>query len=122
MALAIAHLDPCSETQEHMGRVDTGRDGENQFWLDVSRNAESSLLFFFRFADAKLFLFGSSKNGFGFRNSDMDICMTLGNRTKEEVNYFILLVVAFIQLTRNSTQPPLDFLDSLLEVVLGRQQ
>ncbi|XP_015775354.1 PREDICTED: terminal uridylyltransferase 7-like, partial [Acropora digitifera] len=38
------------------------------------------------FADAKLFLFGSSKNGFGFRNSDMDICMTLGNRTKEEVN------------------------------------
>ena len=28
MALAIAHLDPCSETQEHMGRVDTGRDEE----------------------------------------------------------------------------------------------
>ena len=33
--------------------------------------------------------------------------MTLGNRTKEEVNYFFLLVVAFIQLTRNSTQRPL---------------
>ena len=28
LALAFAHLDPCSETQEHMGRVDTGRDGE----------------------------------------------------------------------------------------------
>ena len=39
--------------------------------------------------------------------------MTLGNRTKEEVNYFFLLVAAFIQLTRNSTQPPLNFLDNL---------
>ena len=35
--------------------------------------------------DARLFLFGSSKNGFGFRNSDIDICMTLENHFKEEV-------------------------------------
>ncbi|RMX54461.1 hypothetical protein pdam_00013175 [Pocillopora damicornis] len=35
---------------------------------------------------ARLFLFGSSKNGFGFRNSDIDICMTLENRVKEELD------------------------------------
>lgn len=37
-------------------------------------------------AGARLFLFGSSKNGFGFRNSDIDICMTLENRVKEELD------------------------------------
>lgn len=39
------------------------------------------------FLDARLFLFGSSKNGFGFRNSDIDICMTLENHVKEEVDF-----------------------------------
>jgi len=38
------------------------------------------------FVDARLFLFGSSKNGFGFRNSDIDICMTFENQVKEEVD------------------------------------
>lgn len=51
---------------------------------DVVKNLEKYIHELF--PDAKLFLFGSSKNGFGFRNSDMDICMTLGNRTKEEVD------------------------------------
>lgn len=33
---------------------------------------------------AQLCLFGSSKNGFGFRDSDLDICMTLeGHETAE---------------------------------------
>lgn len=33
---------------------------------------------------AQLCLFGSSKNGFGFRDSDLDICMTLeGHKTAE---------------------------------------
>ncbi|XP_067122746.1 terminal uridylyltransferase 4-like [Centruroides vittatus] len=36
--------------------------------------------------DARLQLFGSSCNGFGFRNSDLDICFTLKNRT-DEINY-----------------------------------
>uniref|UniRef100_A0A7N8Y0Q2 RNA uridylyltransferase n=1 Tax=Mastacembelus armatus TaxID=205130 RepID=A0A7N8Y0Q2_9TELE len=36
---------------------------------------------------AKLCLFGSSKNGFGFRDSDLDICMTLeGHETAEKLN------------------------------------
>ncbi|XP_006006033.1 terminal uridylyltransferase 4 isoform X1 [Latimeria chalumnae] len=36
---------------------------------------------------ARLCLFGSSKNGFGFRNSDLDICMTLeGHETAEKLN------------------------------------
>ncbi|XP_029943097.1 terminal uridylyltransferase 4 [Salarias fasciatus] len=36
---------------------------------------------------ARLCLFGSSKNGFGFRDSDLDICMTLeGHRTAEKLN------------------------------------
>ncbi|XP_068677425.1 terminal uridylyltransferase 4-like isoform X2 [Montipora foliosa] len=38
------------------------------------------------FPDARLYLFGSSKNGFGFRNSDIDICMTLENHVREEVD------------------------------------
>nr|XP_023674765.1 terminal uridylyltransferase 4 isoform X2 [Paramormyrops kingsleyae] len=36
---------------------------------------------------ARLCLFGSSKNGFGFRDSDLDICMTLeGHDTAENLN------------------------------------
>ncbi|XP_031731886.1 terminal uridylyltransferase 4 [Anarrhichthys ocellatus] len=36
---------------------------------------------------AQLCLFGSSKNGFGFRDSDLDICMTLeGHETAERLN------------------------------------
>ncbi|XP_067839279.1 terminal uridylyltransferase 7-like [Heptranchias perlo] len=38
-------------------------------------------------AKAKLCLFGSSKNGFGFRQSDLDICMTFEDReTAEGIN------------------------------------
>ncbi|CDQ60847.1 unnamed protein product, partial [Oncorhynchus mykiss] len=37
--------------------------------------------------NAQLCLFGSSKNGFGFRDSDLDICMTLeGHDTAEKLN------------------------------------
>lgn len=36
---------------------------------------------------AQLCLFGSSRNGFGFRDSDLDICMTLeGHHTAEKLN------------------------------------
>ncbi|XP_075412215.1 terminal uridylyltransferase 4 isoform X2 [Tenrec ecaudatus] len=36
---------------------------------------------------ARLCLFGSSKNGFGFRDSDLDICMTLeGHESAEKLN------------------------------------
>lgn len=38
-----------------------------------------------QYPGARLFLFGSSKNGFGFHKSDMDICMTLEGYVKEEV-------------------------------------
>lgn len=37
--------------------------------------------------DARLFLFGSSENGFGFRNSDIDIFMMLEDHAKEEVDF-----------------------------------
>ncbi|XP_035999912.1 terminal uridylyltransferase 7 [Fundulus heteroclitus] len=38
-----------------------------------------------QFAGARLQLFGSSKNGFGFRHSDLDICMVLeGKETMDE--------------------------------------
>uniref|UniRef100_A0A8C5R7R4 Terminal uridylyl transferase 4 n=1 Tax=Leptobrachium leishanense TaxID=445787 RepID=A0A8C5R7R4_9ANUR len=37
--------------------------------------------------NARLCLFGSSKNGFGFRDSDLDICMTLeGHENAEKLN------------------------------------
>ncbi|XP_031161561.1 terminal uridylyltransferase 7 [Sander lucioperca] len=40
-----------------------------------------------QFAGAKLQLFGSSKNGFGFRQSDLDICMVLeGQETIDDVD------------------------------------
>ena len=42
-------------------------------------------MFYHLHLGARLFLFGSSKNGFGFRNSDIDICMTLDDMAKEEV-------------------------------------
>ena len=35
---------------------------------------------------AQLCLFGSSKNGFGFRDSDLDICMTLEGHDTAEVD------------------------------------
>ncbi|XP_022810326.1 uncharacterized protein LOC111347343, partial [Stylophora pistillata] len=50
----------------------------------VLRNLESYING--QYPEARLFLFGSSKNGFGFRHSDIDICMTLEGRVKEEVD------------------------------------
>lgn len=40
---------------------------------------------FFCLEKARLCLFGSSKNGFGFRDSDLDICMTLEGHENAEV-------------------------------------
>ncbi|XP_067133897.1 terminal uridylyltransferase 4-like [Centruroides vittatus] len=39
-----------------------------------------------RFLDAKLELFGSSCNGFGFIDSDLDICLTFENNSGEALN------------------------------------
>ena len=36
------------------------------------------------YPESSLQLFGSSVNGFGFGNSDMDICMTLGGEVDDE--------------------------------------
>ncbi|KAK3755615.1 hypothetical protein QZH41_017609, partial [Actinostola sp. cb2023] len=38
------------------------------------------------FPDSRLHLFGSSINGFGFRDSDLDICMTIDGKNKEDVD------------------------------------
>ena len=35
---------------------------------------------------AKLHLFGSSKNGLGFHTSDLDICMTVDGKNKEDLD------------------------------------
>lgn len=55
------------------------------FWMSLK------LLFkkpsFFWSDKARLCLFGSSKNGFGFRDSDLDICMTLEGHENAEVFY-----------------------------------
>ena len=34
-----------------------------------------------------MYLFGSSNNGFGFRNSDMDICMMLGRLRSDQIDH-----------------------------------
>ena len=39
---------------------------------------------------ARLCLFGSSKNGFGFRDSDLDICMTLEGHENAEVRVYLV--------------------------------
>ncbi|KAM5148779.1 terminal uridylyltransferase 4 isoform 2-T2 [Mantella aurantiaca] len=56
-------------------------------------NREQILTYLERFirkefiSNARLCLFGSSKNGFGFRDSDLDICMTLeGHENAEKLN------------------------------------
>ncbi|XP_063794958.1 terminal uridylyltransferase 4 [Pseudophryne corroboree] len=56
-------------------------------------NREQILIYLERFirkefnGKARLCLFGSSKNGFGFRDSDLDICMTLeGHENAEKLN------------------------------------
>ncbi|KAM4721976.1 terminal uridylyltransferase 4 [Rhinophrynus dorsalis] len=57
------------------------------------QNREQILTYLERFirkefnGNARLCLFGSSKNGFGFRDSDLDICMTLeGHENAEKLN------------------------------------
>lgn len=50
--------------------------------------------------DARLFLFGSSKNGFGFRNSDIDICMTFENRVKEDIDDFVDVIIELSKLLK----------------------
>ncbi|XP_069837721.1 terminal uridylyltransferase 4 [Dendropsophus ebraccatus] len=56
-------------------------------------NREQILIYLERFirkefnGNARLCLFGSSKNGFGFRDSDLDICMTIeGHENAEKLN------------------------------------
>ncbi|KAM4576222.1 terminal uridylyltransferase 7 [Odontesthes bonariensis] len=45
-----------------------------------------------QFAGARLQLFGSSKNGFGFRQSDLDICMVLeGKETTADIDCIIII-------------------------------
>lgn len=41
---------------------------------------------FFLYTGARLQLFGSSKNGFGFRQSDLDICMVLEGQESIDVS------------------------------------
>lgn len=50
--------------------------GQKWGFLPVSESADK----------AQLCLFGSSKNGFGFRDSDLDICMTLEGHETAEVS------------------------------------
>ncbi|KAG7489835.1 hypothetical protein JOB18_021544 [Solea senegalensis] len=45
-----------------------------------------------QFAGARLQLFGSSKNGFGFRQSDLDICMVLeGQETMDDIDCITII-------------------------------
>lgn len=39
------------------------------------------------FSAARLEMFGSSNNGFGFRHSDLDLCMTFSDLPVPEVNF-----------------------------------
>lgn len=50
---------------------------------------------------AQLCLFGSSKNGFGFHDSDLDICMTLEGHETAEVSVHTFTEGYFIGGIRN---------------------
>ena len=41
------------------------------------------------YQDARLQLFGSSRNGFGFTKSDMDICLKFQHHQTAEVSVFV---------------------------------
>ncbi|GFT97488.1 terminal uridylyltransferase 4 [Nephila pilipes] len=53
------------------------------------------------YPDVKLTLFGSSVNGFGFQNSDLDICMTFKAKEKKDINVLPVLKNVLRQLRRN---------------------
>lgn len=56
-----------------------------------------------QFAGARLQLFGSSKNGFGFRQSDLDICMVLeGQETIDDV-HCITIIESLARLLKKHT-------------------
>ncbi|EDO43972.1 predicted protein, partial [Nematostella vectensis] len=57
---------------------------EGQFRQEVLRNLEDYIREVY--PAACLYLFGSSVNGFGFKESDLDICMTLDGKTKDDVD------------------------------------
>ncbi|XP_055019106.1 terminal uridylyltransferase 7 isoform X2 [Boleophthalmus pectinirostris] len=52
------------------------------------------------FPDTKLQLFGSSKNGFGFRQSDLDICMMLEGRDTIEDDACISIIESLAKLLK----------------------
>ncbi|XP_067886164.1 terminal uridylyltransferase 7-like isoform X2 [Heterodontus francisci] len=54
-------------------------------------------------AKAKLCLFGSSKNGFGFRQSDLDICMTFEDRETAEGLNCIKIIEDLARVLRKHT-------------------
>ncbi|KFM71382.1 Terminal uridylyltransferase 4, partial [Stegodyphus mimosarum] len=53
------------------------------------------------FRYAQLTLFGSSVNGFGFKASDLDICLTLKNRRKENISPRQILQILRNHLRKN---------------------
>lgn len=46
-------------------------------------------------AGARLRLFGSSKNGFGFRQSDLDICMVLDGQDTMDVSFVYSITLTY---------------------------
>ena len=65
------------------------RDTEGQNWTSMCLHHRFYTILI---SDARLFLFGSSKNGFGFRNSDIDICMTLEGHVREEIDFVDVII------------------------------
>lgn len=55
------------------------------------------------FAGARLQLFGSSKNGFGFRQSDLDICMMLDGQESVDDNDYIRVIESLARQLRKHT-------------------
>ena len=54
------------------------------------------------FSEAECILFGSSKNGFGFHFSDLDICVTFRGK-KPEVLYYLLSPILYLMISTEIT-------------------
>lgn len=57
-----------------------------------------------RYPEASLHLFGSSCNGFGFQNSDLDICITFGNHPNADGLDCVSIIESLAQKLRENKQ------------------
>ncbi|KAK6179643.1 hypothetical protein SNE40_011956 [Patella caerulea] len=84
--MTAKHLGVLSETLKNViyDFAPTAKDKADRRWIlkDIENFIQQHL-----YPNARLQLFGSSCNGFGFSKSDLDICLTFKDKTSEGLDY-----------------------------------